>query len=59
MITALIYIAVICVVAYVFILLLPIPSNVQKAIWIVVSLLCLLIILGVFGIGPGLSIVRE
>lgn len=58
MITALIYIAVICVVAYVFILLLPIPGNVQKAIWIVVSLLCLLIILGVFGIGPGLSVVR-
>jgi hypothetical protein len=58
MITALIYIAIICVVAYVFILLLPIPANVQKAIWVVVSLLCLLIILGAFGIGPGLSIVK-
>lgn len=59
MISALIYIAIICVVAYLFITLLPIPGNVQKAIWIVVSLLCLLIILGVFGYGPGLSIVKE
>lgn len=58
MISALIYIAIICVVAYLFITLLPIPANVQKAIWIVVSLLCLLIILGVFGYGPGLSVVR-
>lgn len=59
MITALIYIAVICVITYAFVTLLPIPGNVQKVIWIVVSLLCLLIILGVFGIGPGLSVVKQ
>jgi hypothetical protein len=58
MITALIYIAVICVIAYAFVTLLPIPANVQKVIWVVVSLLCLLIILGVFGYGPGLSVVK-
>jgi hypothetical protein len=59
MITALIYIAVICVIAYAFVTLLPIPANVAKVIWVVVSLLCLLIILGVFGIGPGLGIVKQ
>jgi hypothetical protein len=58
MITALIYIAVICVIAYAFVTLLPIPANVQKVIWVVVSLFCLLIILGVFGYGPGLSVVK-
>lgn len=59
MITALIYIAVICVIAYAFVTLLPIPGNVARVIWVVVSLLCLLIILGVFGIGPGLSVVKQ
>lgn len=58
MITALLYIAVICVITYAVLTLLPIPGNVAKVIWVVVSLLCLLIILGVFGIGPGLSVVR-
>jgi hypothetical protein len=59
MLTALIYIAVICVIAYAFVTLLPIPGNVAKVIWVVVSLLCLLIILGVFGIGPGIGIVKP
>lgn len=58
MITALLYIAIICVIAYAFVTLLPIPANVARVIWVVVSLLCLLIILSVFGIGPGLSVVR-